>query len=213
MLCGPLPAAVQQWHCGATPLEATGRATGRLATPLPQVISPTKKNAAGVAQLNPRLQVILNPPGRTEAPASSFKNAATWRQGDRVVQTVNDYERDISNGGRRQLGRPARPGRWAWSASRVHVSRLGGCSCQPREAPASTPQTAHSGLLERCGMRQPRRNRPHLSPPARAQATSASSRRSSPTSAAPAWPRRSSRLSRGRGQRSPTRSSSTAGRT
>lgn len=71
-----------------------------------------RKAAAGVTQLNTALQALLNPPspqkaellmGRmaTSPPAddgSSDSTAGVIRQGDRVIQTSNDYEKDVFNG-------------------------------------------------------------------------------------------------------------------
>ena len=71
-----------------------------------------RKAAAGVTQLNTALQALLNPPspqkaellmGRVAAssPAedsSSDSPSGVIRQGDRVIQTSNDYEKDVFNG-------------------------------------------------------------------------------------------------------------------
>jgi exodeoxyribonuclease V alpha subunit len=61
-----------------------------------QVLSPTHKGAAGVANLNRLLQEALNPaaPGRAEKPFGS----STFRLGDRVIQQRNNYELDVYNG-------------------------------------------------------------------------------------------------------------------
>jgi hypothetical protein len=82
----------------------------------PQVLSPTKRNACGTAQLNSQLQQLLNPPApdKPELPAhgthshrSSSSSSSqqhlhssgpVWRVGDRVVHLVNDTERDVYNG-------------------------------------------------------------------------------------------------------------------
>jgi len=61
-----------------------------------QVISPMHKGALGVAALNQRLQARLNPsgPGRPELDSAG----RTFRLGDRVMQTRNDYDRNVFNG-------------------------------------------------------------------------------------------------------------------
>lgn len=65
------------------------------------MLSPTKKGHGGTLSLNLVLQPILNPPetGKAEIPlyASLRRNAElgdpVWRVGDRVVQTVNNYDK------------------------------------------------------------------------------------------------------------------------
>ena len=51
-----------------------------------------RKGAAGVAQLNARLQALLNPPapGRTELSLGSG-NGVVLRVGDRVIQVMLDH--------------------------------------------------------------------------------------------------------------------------
>ncbi|HEU4405564.1 MAG TPA: ATP-dependent RecD-like DNA helicase [Polyangiaceae bacterium] len=58
-----------------------------------QVLTPMNKGAAGVLALNDELQQALNPegPGLRRGPR-------LWRVGDKVMQTKNDYERDVYNG-------------------------------------------------------------------------------------------------------------------
>ncbi len=61
-----------------------------------QVLSPMHRGAVGVSELNHRLQETLNPPlpGKTE-----FRHGQRiFREGDRVMQIRNDYERQIFNG-------------------------------------------------------------------------------------------------------------------
>ena len=55
-----------------------------------QVLSPTRKGPAGVVELNKRLQQELNPPaaGKSEVKTPVY----TFRKGDKVMQTKNDYE-------------------------------------------------------------------------------------------------------------------------
>jgi len=61
-----------------------------------QVLSPTHKGAAGVANLNKLLQEALNParPGKPEKPFGTN----LFRLGDRVIQQRNNYELDVFNG-------------------------------------------------------------------------------------------------------------------
>jgi exodeoxyribonuclease V alpha subunit len=61
-----------------------------------QVLTPTHKGAAGVANLNRLLQAALNPP----APGAAEKSfgATIFRAGDRVIQQRNNYELDVFNG-------------------------------------------------------------------------------------------------------------------
>ena len=55
-----------------------------------QVLSPTKKGPAGTQELNKLLQQQLNPPaaGKSELKTPLF----TYRTGDKVMQTRNDYD-------------------------------------------------------------------------------------------------------------------------
>lgn len=55
-----------------------------------QVLSPTRKGPAGTAELNQRLQAVLNPPMHGKNEFSSGKRI--FREGDRVVQIRNDYD-------------------------------------------------------------------------------------------------------------------------
>ena len=61
-----------------------------------QVLSPMHRGEAGVAALNTRLQDALNPQwgGLGELEVGS----RILREGDRVMQTVNDYGKDVFNG-------------------------------------------------------------------------------------------------------------------
>lgn len=61
-----------------------------------QVLSPMRLHEAGVENLNKLLQEALNParPGRTEVPY----RAAVLRVGDRVMQIINNYDKDAFNG-------------------------------------------------------------------------------------------------------------------
>ena len=69
-------------------------------------MSPMRKQAAGVNQLNAALQALLNPPSHTKPElslgrvADSFEESAptVLRQGDRVIQCSNNYQKDVFNG-------------------------------------------------------------------------------------------------------------------
>jgi exodeoxyribonuclease V alpha subunit len=61
-----------------------------------QVLAPMYKGRAGVDRLNARLQAVLNPPARHKAERSLPR--CTFRVGDKVMITRNDYDRDVSNG-------------------------------------------------------------------------------------------------------------------
>jgi exodeoxyribonuclease V alpha subunit len=58
-----------------------------------QVLTPMHRGAAGTIALNRRLQELLNPQGA----AIEFKGSKL-RVGDKVMQTKNDYEREVFNG-------------------------------------------------------------------------------------------------------------------
>lgn len=64
-----------------------------------------RKAAAGVNQLNIALQALLNPPApdKPELPMGRFTTeddsaGSVFRQGDRVVQSSNNYQKDVFNG-------------------------------------------------------------------------------------------------------------------
>lgn len=58
-----------------------------------QVLSPMRKGDAGVIELNKALAARLNPTG-----PALVRAGITYRVGDRVMQTKNDYGRDVFNG-------------------------------------------------------------------------------------------------------------------
>ena len=58
-----------------------------------QVLCPMNRGAVGVHKLNDRLREALNPAG-TEV----TRFGRTFRVGDRVLQTVNNYDKDVFNG-------------------------------------------------------------------------------------------------------------------
>lgn len=60
-----------------------------------QILSPMKKGQVGVEILNEKLQATLNPPAHHKP---EIKKHVTFRVGDRVLQTMNDYEKGVFNG-------------------------------------------------------------------------------------------------------------------
>ncbi len=71
-----------------------------------QVITPMHRGALGVGEINRRLQEALNPPHPKKAELSSGKQ--TLREGDRVLQVVNNYDKLVYNG---EIGRVVRVNR------------------------------------------------------------------------------------------------------
>src|SRR5262249_47868072 len=67
-----------------------------------QVLTPMNRSELGVRNLNTRLQEVLNPlsPGRKELQRFGW----TFRLGDKVLQTVNNYDKEVFNG---DIGRVA----------------------------------------------------------------------------------------------------------
>lgn len=61
-----------------------------------QVLSPMHRGAAGVGELNRRLQEVLNPPDNRKA--EYHHGHRIFRTGDRVMQVRNDYEKQVFNG-------------------------------------------------------------------------------------------------------------------
>ncbi len=61
-----------------------------------QVLCPTTRGEAGTRQLNSLLQQILNPPKPGKAELA--RGGSILRVGDRVIQQVNDYQREVFNG-------------------------------------------------------------------------------------------------------------------
>ncbi len=61
-----------------------------------QVITPMHRGPLGVAELNRRLQEALNPPGPRRAEVRS--GDLVLREGDRVLQVVNNYDKEVFNG-------------------------------------------------------------------------------------------------------------------
>ncbi len=61
-----------------------------------QVLSPMYQGPVGVTSLNQRLQQALNPPGRQQV--ERRLSGRVFRVGDKVMQTVNNYDKSVYNG-------------------------------------------------------------------------------------------------------------------
>lgn len=61
-----------------------------------QVLAPMHRGAAGVGNLNQRLQATLNPPGPRKA--ERLIGGRVFRAGDRVMQLRNNYQKETFNG-------------------------------------------------------------------------------------------------------------------
>lgn len=61
-----------------------------------QVLAPMYRGSAGVDALNLRLQAALNPPAKGKTERNLF--GQLMRTGDKVMQTVNNYDKDVYNG-------------------------------------------------------------------------------------------------------------------
>src|SRR5579859_5585785 len=60
-----------------------------------QVLTPMYRGAIGVAVLNERLQVALNPPSRA---TERYVGGRLFRVGDKVIQMRNNYDKEVFNG-------------------------------------------------------------------------------------------------------------------
>lgn len=67
-----------------------------------QVITPSKKGAGGVEALNAELQEKMNPPGKNKKEKSA--HGTLFRIGDKVMQTVNNYDIEWKRGSQEGLG-------------------------------------------------------------------------------------------------------------
>jgi exodeoxyribonuclease V alpha subunit len=61
-----------------------------------QVLTPMNRNSLGTRALNQALQGALNPPSEFKYEIERF--GGTFRVGDKVLQTLNDYDKDVFNG-------------------------------------------------------------------------------------------------------------------
>ena len=67
-----------------------------------QVITPSKKGAGGVEVLNKELQARMNPPSAEKMEKAA--HGSTFRVGDRVMQTANNYELEWEKNGIEGMG-------------------------------------------------------------------------------------------------------------
>ncbi len=67
-----------------------------------QVITPSKKGAAGVEVLNPTLQAKINPPSRFKKEKTA--HGTVFREGDRVMQLSNNYDIEWMKNGKSGMG-------------------------------------------------------------------------------------------------------------
>ncbi len=63
-----------------------------------QVLTPMNKGPLGTHTLNQELQALLNPDVKAEAGERLASDTITLRAGDKVIQTVNNYELNVFNG-------------------------------------------------------------------------------------------------------------------
>lgn len=68
-----------------------------------QVITPMHRGPAGVVALNVALQQALNPPASGKVEVG--RGEQIFREGDRVLQTANDYDKNVYNGDIGQIER------------------------------------------------------------------------------------------------------------
>ncbi len=61
-----------------------------------QVLTPQNRGSLGVRELNRFLQATLNPPGEPDPGIQRF--GTDFRPGDKVLQTRNNYDKDVFNG-------------------------------------------------------------------------------------------------------------------
>jgi exodeoxyribonuclease V alpha subunit len=61
-----------------------------------QLLTPMNRGSLGTASLNAALQDALNPPSELKAEADRF--GLRFRSGDKVIQTRNNYEKEVFNG-------------------------------------------------------------------------------------------------------------------
>ena len=71
-------------HLGVNPIEDI------------QVLSPMHRGSLGIRELNTRLQTALNPPSDYRAEHQSY--GTLFRVGDKVIQTSNNYDKEVFNG-------------------------------------------------------------------------------------------------------------------
>ena len=67
-----------------------------------QVITPSKKGSGGVEMLNAELQSVINPPSRNKREKTA--HGTLFREGDKVMQTANNYEVEWTRGSASGIG-------------------------------------------------------------------------------------------------------------
>ena len=63
-----------------------------------QILVPMRKSIVGQDEINRRLQEVLNPKTASKNECSLKQGLFLLREGDKVIQTRNNYERDVFNG-------------------------------------------------------------------------------------------------------------------
>ena len=61
-----------------------------------QVLAPMHRGTLGIGELNTRLQASLNPPQQYRSETSAY--GTLFREGDKVLQTTNNYDKEVFNG-------------------------------------------------------------------------------------------------------------------
>jgi exodeoxyribonuclease V alpha subunit len=82
-----------------------------------QVLCPMNRGGLGARSLNLELQALLNPPREGEARVERF--GWTYGAGDKVMQAVNDHQREVYNGDLGIVRRVDRTRASWWSTSRA----------------------------------------------------------------------------------------------
>ena len=83
-------------------IERLPKTYGRSIRDKIQVISPSRKGSAGVDNLNAALQERLNPASKFKREKQS--HGVVFREGDKVMQVINDYEIEWDKNGQRGVG-------------------------------------------------------------------------------------------------------------
>jgi exodeoxyribonuclease V alpha subunit len=105
-----------------------------------QVLTPMNRNLLGTASLNHSLQLALNPPNEVKFEIERFQT--TFRVGDKVIQTHNNYDKEVFNG---DIG---------------HITAI---DADPVKAPRPLRCPAPRRIRTRRARRAPARLRPHHS--------------------------------------------------
>ena len=83
-------------------IERLPKTYGRTIRDKIQVISPSRKGAAGVENLNAALQARLNPESKFKREKQA--HGVVFREGDKIMQVVNDYDIEWEKNGQRGVG-------------------------------------------------------------------------------------------------------------